>query len=243
MCASVFPRNPDPRPSRWPDRPPAPIVNYVRTGITILLLAAFLAVPAAARASLADEQRGGQDLIGQLRAGGQSCSDLSAEDFDHIGEYVMFRALGSTRLHRAMNDRMTLMMGAQGESRMHQLLGQRYAGCDGNTSGGAGYGGMMGAGMMGGGYYGPGGWGAMMGSGDWTWMMGGAWQNMTRQDWQRLQQRLLGTNAGSSRGGGGWSPVAIVATALGAVALVGLALFLVIRRPFRRPPAAAASHR
>ncbi len=98
---------------------------------------------------------------------------------------------------------MTLMMGAQGESRMHQLLGQRYTGCDGNTSRGAGPGGMMGAGMMGGGYYGPGGWGAMMGSGDWSWMMGGAWQNMTRQDWQRLRQRLLGTSAGSSRGGGG----------------------------------------
>ncbi len=92
------------------------------------------------------------------------------------------------------------MMGAQGETRMHQLLGQRYAGCDSNTSATPATAAMMGAGMMGGGYYGPGGWGAMMGSGDWTWMMGGAWQNMTRQDWQRLQQRLLGTNARLEQG-------------------------------------------
>lgn len=219
----------------------------MRTGITILLLAAFLAVPAAAQASLAGEERQGQDVIAQLRAGGKSCSDLSAEDFDHIGESVMLRALGSTGLHQTMNERMSLMMGAQGELRMHQVLGQRYAGCSSNAGGGAGYGGMMGRGMMGpgtmGGYYRSGGWGAMMGSRDWSWMMGGAWQNMSRQDWQRLQQRLLGTSAGSSRDRGGWSPVAIIATTLGAVALVGLAVALAIRRPFRRPPAAAASHR
>ncbi|MGZ4170223.1 MAG: hypothetical protein ACXVRN_02545 [Solirubrobacteraceae bacterium] len=214
----------------------------MRTGITILLLATFLAVPAAAQASLAAEERQGQDVIAQLRAGGKSCSDLSAEDFDHIAEYVVRRAVGSTALHQMMNGRMSLMMGAQGELRMHQLLGQRYAGCSSNAGGGAGYGGMMGPGMMGG-YYRSGGWGAMMGSRDWSWMMGGAWQNMSRQDWHRLQQRLLDTSAGSSRDRGGWSPVAIIAPTLGALALVGLAVALAIRRPFRRPPASAASHR
>lgn len=73
-------------------------------------------------------------------------------------------------------------------------------------------------------------------------MTGGTWQRMARQDWQRLQQRLLGTNASSSRSGGRWSPVAIIATTLGALALVGLAVFIGVRRPFRRPPAAAVSH-
>lgn len=78
--------------------------------------------------------------------------------------------LGSTSLHQAMNDRITLMMGEQGEARTHQLLGQRYTGCSGTGATG-GYDEMVGAGMMGG-SFGTGGWGAMD-SGDWSWMMGG----------------------------------------------------------------------
>jgi hypothetical protein len=212
----------------------------MRIRLAVLAICGLLVVPATARASLADEQRHGQELITQLQAGTKTCSDLSADDFDHIGEYAMYRALGSTRRHEAMNNRMTLMMGEQGESRMHQLLGRRYAGCSASAVGA--YGTTMGPGMMGGGYYGTGGWAAMMGSGDWSWMMGGAWQNMTRQDWQRLQQRLLGTNASSIRGDGGWSAVAIIATILGALALLGLAVFVVLRRPSRQAPAPAASH-
>ena len=79
------------------------------------------------------------------------CRNLTAHDLDHIGEYLMFKALGSTSLHQAMNDRMVAMLGERGESRMHQLLGARYAGCTTTSTGG--YGGMMGAGGMMGGYY------------------------------------------------------------------------------------------
>jgi len=74
-------------------------------------------------------------LLAQLQAGTKTCSALSAGDLDHIGEYVMFHALGSTTVHQAMNDRMRAMMGDQGESRMHQLLGARYAGCTTSSSG------------------------------------------------------------------------------------------------------------
>lgn len=63
---------------------------------------------------------------------------------------------------------------------------------------------------------------------------------MTRQDWQHLQQRLLGTTT-AANSGGGWSPVAIVAVTLGGVLLAALAIFALIRRPFRRTPAAASS--
>ena len=102
----------------------------------------------------------------------------------------MFRALGSTSLHQAMNDRMIAMLGEQGESRMHQLLGARYAGCSTSSGATGGYGTMMGGGpggggMMGGYYNANGGFGAMMSSGSWSWMTGGAWQHMTRQDWQQ----------------------------------------------------------
>jgi hypothetical protein len=76
---------------------------------------------AAASASLAGEQQQGQNLIAQLQTGTKTCRNLTADDLDHIGEYLMFRALGSTSLHRAMNDRMIAMLGEQGESRMHQI--------------------------------------------------------------------------------------------------------------------------
>lgn len=215
-----------------------PSVNFMRIRIALLAAFAMLALPATAFASLAGEQRQGQALIAQLRAGTKTCGDLSADDFDHIGEYVMFRALGSTSRHQAMNDRMTAGLGEQGESRMHQLMGERYTGCGGGSSRRAGYGGMMGAGMMGG-YLGSGGLGAMMASGDWSWMMAGAWQHMTRQDWQRLQQRMLGQSA-SADDKGGWSAPAIIAVTLGGVLLVAVVTFVVLRRPFRRPPTAAS---
>jgi TRAP-type C4-dicarboxylate transport system permease small subunit len=99
---------------------------------------------------------------------------------------------------------------------------------------------MMGDGGMMGGYYNHGGLGTMMSSGNWSWMMGGAWQNMTRQDWQRLQHQLLdtGTNTTSHDG---WSMAAMMAALLGGLVLVSLVIVAVIRRPFSRPPTGAPS--
>lgn len=224
---------------RWSKLTLRPSVTVMRIGVALLAAFALLVLPATAIASLADEQQQGQDLIAQLGAGTRTCGDLSAEDFDHIGEYVMYRAAGSTNVHQAINDRMTAMMGEGGETRMHQLLGQRLVGC--NTGGRAGTSvpGGMGPGMMGGSGV-SGGWGAMMGSGDWSWMMSGAW-HMTRQDWQRLEQRLLGADAVATNRGG-WGLLAIIGVTLGVVLLVALGVFAVLRRPFRRPRPAAASH-
>src|SRR5450755_1466558 len=161
---------------RSPLRLPRPTVRGMRLRLALMTIALALLIPAAARASLADEQQQGQNLIAQLQAGTKTCSALSAGDLDHIGEYVIFRALGSTTLHQAMNDRMRAMLGEQGESRMHQLLGARDAGCSTRTGGIAGSAGMMGGSGMMGGYYANGGIGAMMSSGEWSWIMGGAWQ-------------------------------------------------------------------
>jgi len=212
----------------------------MRTRLALIAIGLALLLPAAASASLAGEQRQGRNLIAQLQTGTKTCRDLSADDLDHIGEYLMFRALGSTTLHQAMNDRMVAMLGEQGESRMHQLLGSRYAGCSTSSSPTGGYGGMMGGGAMMGGYYNHGGFGAMMSSGNWSWMMSGAWQHMTRQDWQRLQHELLGTNANTTSHHG-WSMAAMMAAVLGGTLLVSLAVIAIIRRPFRRPPIAAPS--
>ena len=208
-------------------------IPQVTTVVAMLLL-----IPAAAGAALVDEQRQGQNLIAQLQTGTKTCSNLSTNDLDHIGEHVMFKALGSTTLHQAMNYRMTLMMGEQAETRMHELLGARYAGCSTKGLGVAGSGSMMGGGGMMGGYHNSGGWGAMMSSSDWSWMTGGTWQHMTREDWRQLQQRLLGTSTMNNHTGR--SALAIVGATLAAAVLVLLAtLAITRRRPFRRPPAAA----
>jgi hypothetical protein len=99
---------------------------------------------------------------------------------------------------------------------------------------------MMGGGGMMGGYYNHGGLGTMMSSSNWSWMMGGAWQNMTRQDWRRLQHQLLGTSTNTTSHHG-WSMAAMMAAVLGGLVLVSLAIVAIIRRPFRRPPAASPS--
>jgi hypothetical protein len=200
----------------------------------------LLVAPGTAFASLSDEQNQGRALVARLQSGDKSCGDLSSENFDHIGEYVMGRVLGSTRLHHAMNGRMRLVMGEQAERRMHERMGARFAGCTGTFQrSGAG----MGPGMMGG-HDNDGDWSSvvrsMMGSGGWSWMMGGNWRNMTREDWHRLERQWLGTNAASAHHGTG--AAAIVAITVAGALLVGVLAFVaIVRRPFRRPPAAAAN--
>lgn len=79
-----------------------------------------------------------------------------------------------------------------------------------------------------------------MRSGDYRWMMGGTWRNMSRADWQRVQHQWLGINASAGRGDG-WSAGAIAAVALGSALLAAVLAILAMRRgPFRRPPAAGS---
>ena len=208
----------------------------IRTAV--VLLALLLIVPTTALASVADEQRQGRDLVAQLKSGAKTCKDLSAEDFDHVGEYVMGRMLGSTVAHEAMNDRMRAAMGDRFEGLMHQRMGARFAGC--GATGTAGNGGMMGSGMMGG-SYGQDGWGQMMRSGDWSWMMGNAWRNMSRQDWQQLERRWLGSSTAPHHGWSAWAIAALAAIGLllvSALALIGLRRTS-LRRDRSAGPAAA----
>jgi hypothetical protein len=105
----------------------------------LVTLATALAAAAPASASLSDEVGAGQALAQQLQAGTTSCDRLAPADFEHLGEYVMGRAVGSVQLHEAMNARMRSAMGAENEERMHVLLGQRYAGCGAGPMMGAGW--------------------------------------------------------------------------------------------------------
>jgi hypothetical protein len=202
----------------------------VRVSLIFALVAAVLAAAAApAPASLADEVAAGREVAQRMQPGASSCNKLSDADFEHLGEYGMERMLGSRAAHRAMNDRMTAMMGDANTERMHELMGRRYAGC-GTQGAGAG---MMGPGMMGGGGSASGGgWGAMMASGDFAWMRDGAWRHMSRTDWHRVGSSWMGPGMMSRTGG--WSTGAVLAVVLGGLALGGLAMYTMLGRPWRR---------
>jgi hypothetical protein len=199
-----------------------------RISILLALVASILAIGAsAACASLADEVNAGKAIAARVDAGTATCQNLSTSDFEHLGEYVMERMVGSRSPHEAMNARMDTIMGSENTDRMHQALGRRYTGCA--TTGSGGRDGMMG----GGGTMGSsaGGWGAMMGSG-YVWMRNGAWQHMTRADWQRAGASMMGSSW-MHAGSGGWSTGAVIGVVLGALLLGGLAVYAVLRHPWR----------
>ena len=75
----------------------------------------------------------------------------------------------------------------------------------------------------------------MMGS-NFSWMRNGAWQHMTRADWQRAGGHMMGSGWMMDAGGSGWSTGAIIAVVLGALVLGGLAVYAALRRPWRRGP-------
>jgi hypothetical protein len=129
----------------------------------LVVAVAVLVFSTTAWAGLAGDVQQGERLAEEIRSGAKNCSDLSAGDFELIGEYAMSRYLGSTSRHEAINRRMAAMMGTSAVQRMHQALGYRYTECPGGPD--AGWVGPMGA-MM---YRGPGGESGNYGSG----MMGG----------------------------------------------------------------------
>lgn len=130
----------------------------------IALVAALTLVFVSPAASQSPDARGA-DLLSALERGETECSDLDGEDYAAIGELAMGRMVGSPQAHEAMDELIARMMGESGLTRMHDVMGQRFAGCgqSGLPSGfgqmmgvmgvmGGGYGGLGPAGMMGGGY-------------------------------------------------------------------------------------------
>jgi hypothetical protein len=176
------------------------------------LLAAALLLPATAAGDQTQEEQQGQVLDESVRSGERQCSDLSAEDFELIGEYAMGRYLADPAAHEAMNRRMTRMMGAVGERRMHVALGYRYTGCRGGPA--WGWMGPM-AGMMHGHYGG----GESGGSG----MMGGNGAG----DGSEYRGSMMGSR---HHGGGGIGNFSVVLVALAAAAIGAGIAALVLRR-------------
>jgi hypothetical protein len=112
----------------------------LRRRIAILALATGLSLciagpPASVAApTLTQEERHGEAIAETVRAGETRCADLSAAEFELIGEYAMGHYLGSVATHSAMNVRMTRTMGELGDRRMHGALGHRYSGCSGGPT-------------------------------------------------------------------------------------------------------------
>jgi hypothetical protein len=148
------------------------------------VLALALAGAPPVLAGLGDEVGGGEKLARQLEAGDTNCEGLGADEFEQLGEYAMDRMAGSLQLHRAMNERMRSVMGADSEVRMHVLMGRRYAGCASRGSAGM---------MMGGqGWSDHRAWGSMMRERDWQWMRDGNWQHMDRRGWEGVSNQWMG---------------------------------------------------
>lgn len=200
------------------------------TALLVATIAVGLLAAAPALAALSDEVTAGRVVAARLQRGQVSCQSLSNSDFEHLGEYVMDRMVGSDATHEAMNARMNQVLGAENGDQMHQALGRRYAGCA--TTNGSG-GSMMGGEMMNGGSNGADGWGAMMGSG-YAWMRDGNWQHMNRADWQRAGAYMMGSGWMTDPGSG-WSTGAIIGVVIGAFALGGLIAYLLLTRRPRRP--------
>jgi hypothetical protein len=91
-----------------------------------LALALVLAAPA--WASVAAEQQQGSQILSAIHAGSLKGKGLSSSQYEHVGEYLMGQALGSTAAHERMNTLMDQMMGSAAADQMHLYLGERYLG-------------------------------------------------------------------------------------------------------------------
>jgi hypothetical protein len=176
--------------------------------VVVLCGAAFVLAAVPALASLGGEVAAGRQVAQRVDTGAVTCSGLEDTDFEHLGEYVMGRMLGSSSTHAAINARMAAMIGDTSAEGMHELMGRRYAGCP--TGGAGAAGGMMGGAAV------SGGWAAMMRSRDFAWMRDGAWRHMSLTGWQAVGVRWMGPgddvavqrrleHVGGAGGGARWS--------------------------------------
>ncbi|MBI3619554.1 SHOCT domain-containing protein [Candidatus Roizmanbacteria bacterium] len=74
------------------------------------------------------EEAEGKAVWEKLQAKKLACKDLSADNFETLGEYFMGTMTGIS--HEAMNGMIIQMMGKKGEEQMHVVMGKRLSGCD-----------------------------------------------------------------------------------------------------------------
>jgi len=124
----------------------------------------------------AQEETEGKAVWDKLQANQIACKDLTNDDYDVLGDYVMGQSIGNTQRHAFMNQMMKNMMGDDGETQMHIALGKRASGCDPSAAfpnNSTNFLPLMGLGGMMGNYFTGGGENGMMGFGGWGNMMNG----------------------------------------------------------------------
>ena len=205
----------------------------------VVVLAADATTGAATASAAASEQQQGAQVLSEVQAGTLHGTNLTSAQYQHVGQNLMGRALGSSERYEAMDSLMDQQMGRSVSDQMYQYMGERYLGkrVSPNSGDGAYYGwmadmmrrygstyaGMMGGYMMGaynavsrpgsaGGYH--------MGPG----MMGYGYASSS----QNAADRGIGAGA-------------IGAIVIGAVVLVGLLIVLRRRIAGRRTPKAGAA--
>lgn len=99
--------------------------SWVKAGV---ISYSAVSAPGVSGDKTGEEEAKGRVIWEKLKTKQATCANLSDEEFDVIGEYFMGQMLGSS--HAAMNAMMVQMMGEQGETQMHIVMGKRLSGCD-----------------------------------------------------------------------------------------------------------------
>jgi hypothetical protein len=199
-----------------------------------------LAAAAPALASAAGEQQQGEQVLSEVQGGRLQGTNLTSTQYQHAGQYLMGRALGSSRRYEAMDSQMDRMMGQSVSDQMYLYMGERYLGKSvAPNSSYAPYYSWM-ANMMrryGGTYAG------MMGG-----YMMGAYNTLSNQGsatgGYHMGPGTMGHGYASSSqnvADSGMSTGAIIAIVLGAIVVVGLLVVLLRGATGRRAPKAGAA--
>jgi len=96
----------------------AKIIVALAAGLLLALSAA------AAVASPASEQQQGAQVLSEVHAGKLKAQSLTGTRYEYVGQYLMGRALGSTRTYEAMDSLMDRMMGETASGQMYRYLGK-----------------------------------------------------------------------------------------------------------------------
>lgn len=96
--------------------------------IIVALTAGLLILSAPALASPVSEQQQGATVLSEIHAGKLKAQSLTGTQYEHVGQYPMGRALGSTQTYEAMDSLMDRMMGQSASGQMYRYLGERYLG-------------------------------------------------------------------------------------------------------------------
>ena len=215
------------------------IRNALHTSAGLVIVLA-IAAAAPAVASAASEQQQGAQVLSEVQAGKLQGTNLTSTQYQHVGHYLMGRALGSAQRYEAMDSLMDRMMGQSVSAQMYQYMGERYLGKSASPKSSYGpyyswmanimsrYGGPY-AGMMGG--YMMGAYNSLSGQGSPT---GG----------YHMGPGMMGHGYASSSqnaAASGMSTGAIIAIVLGPIAVVALLVVLLLRMTGRRAPKAGTA--